>query len=287
MHLLVRFLALFPLRALHALGDGIGRLLWLIPNNRRRTALRNIAACFPEMTPAEQAALCRESLRHEMKSVAETPFFWLGPKDKLLASIHQSTGEELLEQALARGKGVILLTMHLGGWEAAGHAYATRHPITGLYKPQGGALEALGLKGRSRTGAKLIATQGGSVRQQAIPLLANNEALYFMPDQDPPEGRGIFAPFFGVMAHSPVLVAKLVQETGAAVIFMYSERLPKGRGFVAHYHAAPEGIDSPDLLTAVTAMNLGVERCVRECPQQYWWAYRRFRRRPPGEPAFY
>ena len=285
--ILFHFLALFPLRALHGIGAFLGTLLWLVPNGRRRVALTNIARCFPELSVAQQRALCRQGLRHEMKSVLELPFFWLGPKDQMLASIQQSTGEALLGQALARGRGVILLTLHLGGWEAAGHAYATRHPITGIYKPQGGAMEALGIAGRTRTGAKVIPSVGGSVSQQALPLLAANEAVYFMPDQDPPEGRGIFAPFFGVPAHSPVLVSRLVRESGAQVIFMYSQRLPRGRGFVVCYRPAPEAIHDPDLPTSVAAMNLGLEQCIRECPEQYWWGYKRFRRRPPGEPPFY
>lgn len=287
MRLLFHFLALFPLRALHALGAFAGWLLWIFPNSRKRVALRNIALCLPELKPAEQHQLARTALGHEMKSVLEMPFFWLGSKDKLLDCISHATGEELLDRALARGKGVIMLTLHLGGWEAAGHVYATKHPITGIYKPQGGVIEKLALRGRSRTGAKLMPTHGGSVRQQALPLLANNEAIYFMPDQDPPEGRGVFALYFGVKAHSPVLVSKLAQESGASVIIMYSERLPAGRGYLSRYFAPPEAIYDTDLVTSVTAMNAGLEKCVRQCPEQYWWGYKRFRRRPGGEPALY
>lgn len=287
MLLLFQLLARLPLPALHALGDVIGVLMWLIPNNRRRVALINIALCWPQLDAAAQQRMARAALRHEMKAFCELPFFWLGPKQKLLDSIRQATGEEVLNAAIARGKGVILLTMHLGGFEASGHKVATRHPITGIYKPQGGTYEQLGVAGRTRTGAKLIPAQGGSVRAQALPLLAANEAVFYMPDQDPPEGRGLFAPFFGVSAHSPVMVAKLAQESGAAVVFAYSERLPRGRGYLTHYHLADEAIYSPDLAQAVAAMNAGVERCIRECPEQYWWSYKRFRRRPPGEQNYY
>lgn len=287
MRILFQLLSFLPLRALHGLGAFIGWVLWQVPNSRKRVSLANIALCWPELNLQQQEQLSRESLKHEMKSIAEMPFFWMGSKERLLASIHHATGEELLDAALARGKGVILLTLHLGGWEAAGHVYANKRPITGIYKPQGGEIEKLGVEGRSRTGAKLVQALGGNIRKQMLPLLANNEAVYFMPDQDPPEGRGIFAPYFGVQAHSPVLVSKLVQESGAAVIFIYSERLPHGAGYLSHYFAAPPAVYDPDLLTSVTAMNAGIERCIRERPEQYWWGYKRFRRRPAGEPALY
>ncbi len=287
MRLLFRVLALLPLPVLHGLGALAGWILWIFPSSRRRVALTNIRACFPELPPKRQALLARRGLVHEMKSIFELPFFWCGPKDKLLASVVESHGEELIERALARGKGLILLTLHLGGFEVPGHIYANQRPITGVYKPQGGAIEALGVAGRTRTGAKLVPARGGSVRQILEPLLSGNEAVYFMPDQDPPAGRGVFAPFFGVSAHSPVLVCKLVQRTGSPVIFMYAERLDWGRGYIAHYRDAPPGLDDADLLKAVTAMNVGLEDCVRACPEQYWWGYKRFRRRPPGEAPFY
>lgn len=282
-HLLSRL----PLRAAHALGAVVGSLLWATNNGRKIAALKNIALCLPELDASQRERLARVALKHEMKSVLETPFFWLGPKDKLLASVIETRGEEHVQQALARGKGIIMLTLHLGGWEAPGHVYASRHPITAVYKKQGGALEELGVNGRTRTGAKVIPAEGGSTRAQILPLLAKNEAFYFMPDQDPPEGRGVFAPFFGVAAHTPTLVTKLAQESGAAVIFMYGERLPEGRGYIAHYSPAPAAVYDPDLVTSATAINAEIERCIRECPEQFWWGYKRFRRRPAGETWLY
>ena len=287
MRILFYVLGQLPLPVLHGIGAFIGWMLWLFPSSRRRVALTNIHHCFPELPPHRQRLLARRGLIHEMKSIAELPFFWLGPKDKLLASVRETHGEELVEQALAKGKGLILLTLHLGGFEAPGHVFASKRPITGIYKPQGGVIEELSVNGRRRTGAKLVQAVGGAVRQVVQALLTGNETIYFMPDQDPPEGRGVFAPFFGVAAHSPVLVSKLVQRTGAPVLFMYGERLDWGRGYIAHYRAAPPGMDDPDLVKAVTAMNAGLEACIRARPEQYWWGYKRFRRRPPGEPPFY
>ena len=133
---------------------------------------------------------------------------------------------------------------------------------------------------------KLLAAEGG-VGRACVEVLARNETIYFMPDQDPPKGRGVYAPFFGVAAHTPTLVAKLVKLSGAPVVFFYGERLPWGRGFIAHWFAAPPEIYSEDLETSVAGMNAGLERCARDCPEQYWWGYKRFRRRPVGQPRIY
>lgn len=280
-------IALLPLRTAHALGDFVGSVLWLTNNGRKKAALKNIALCLPELDARQREQLAYVALKHEMKSVLETPFFWLGPKDKLLASVVETRGEEHVQAALARGKGLIMLTLHLGGWEAPGHVYASKYPITAVYKKQGGALEELGVNGRTRTGAKVIPAEGGSTQAQILPLLQKNEAFYFMPDQDPPEGRGVFAPFFGVSAHTPTLVTKLVQKSDAAVIFMYGERLPEGRGYIAHYLPATPAVYDADLVKSATAINAEVEQCIRKCPEQFWWGYKRFRRRPEGQPWLY
>ena len=67
--------------------------------------------------------------------------------------------------------------------------------------------------------------------------------------------------------------------------FCIAERLPRGRGYRIHLLPAPEGIADPQ--TGVAALNRGVEDMIRRWPEQYWWAYRRYRRRPPGEAKFY
>jgi Kdo2-lipid IVA lauroyltransferase/acyltransferase len=287
MALLLKLLGRLPLPFLHLLGTLAGRLLWIMNSKRKRVALQNIRACLPELDSGAQQALARRALEHEAKTLLECPYLWFAPADKVLGLIRERRGAELVDEALKQGKGVILLTAHLGSWEASGMTQSVMHPMTGLYKPQESAVERVIYDGRSRFGVKLVATEGGKMRQVLRPLLENHETVYFMPDQDPPKGRGVFAPFFGVAAHTPVLVSKLVQHTGAPVVFFYGERLPRGRGYIVHYLPAPPGIDDPDLAVSAAAVNAGIEACVRQCPEQYWWGYARFRRRPEGAPSFY
>jgi KDO2-lipid IV(A) lauroyltransferase len=286
MRLLFHVLSWFPLVVLQGLGNVLGWLLWLIPNGRRNTARRNLEACLPALSAAERSRIVRRSLCHEMKTVMEMPLIWLGSKRRALRLVREWKDTEVIDEALAHGKGMILLTLHHGNWEAPAIPFSRKYLATGLYKPQKGAIDALSLQGRTRFGGKMVAAEGG-VGRKLVEILARNETVYFMPDQDPPEGRGVFAPFFGVEAHTPTLVAKLVKNSGARVVFFYGERLSWGRGFIAHWFAAPEDIYSTDLQTSVAAMNAGLERCARDRVEQYWWGYKRFRRRPPGAQHLY
>jgi Kdo2-lipid IVA lauroyltransferase/acyltransferase len=286
MRLLFHVLARFPLVVLHGLGNFVGWMLWLLPNGRRNAAYCNLAVCMPQLSRGERSRLVRRSLCHEMKTILEMPVIWLAGEKRVLGMVKQWRGAEVIDQALAKGKGMILLTLHQGNWEACAIPFSKDYTATGLYKPQKGAVNDLSLLGRCRFGGQMLAAEGG-VGRNVAKVLARGETVYFMPDQDPPPGRGVFAPFFGVAAHTPTLVAKLVKLTGAPVVFFYGERLSWGRGFIAHWFAAPPEIYSEDVATSVAGMNAGLERCARDCPEQYWWGYKRFRRRPEGLPPLY
>lgn len=286
MRILFHILSMLPLRVLHALGDLLGWLLWILPNGRRNTSLRNLELCFPQMRVAERRRLARISVQNEVKTILEMPVAWLASEKRVLGMVREWRGGEVIDQALAQGKGMLLLTLHQGNWEACAIPFSKKYTATGLYKPQKGAINDLSLQGRCRFGGKMLPAEGG-VGREIVKVLARNETVYFMPDQDPPPGRGVFAPFFGVPAHTPTLVSKLAQKHGVPVVFFYGERLPRGQGFIAHWFAADPAIYSEDLQTSVAAMNAGLERCARASLEQYWWGYKRFRRRPEGEPTLY
>ena len=84
-----------------------------------------------------------------------------------------------------------------------------------------------------------------------------------------------------------VLLSKLVQKTNCTVLYAWAERLPKGAGYDFHFSAASAQISDSELRVSVTALNQGVEQCVRQCPAQYQWGYKRFGIRPEGEPTLY
>lgn len=289
--ILLRFFGAWPLPLLHGFAVLLGWLSWVIPNRRKRVALRNVERCFPEKPAAEQRQVARQSVTEELKLFIETPRLWFCSKATMRRYLKQETNIELLDKAFARGKGVILLTLHQGQFEQPAMCMSERYMFTGLYKSQGekggaAAIDEASLRGRTRFGGKMIAVQRG-VKQQVLPLLAANEGVYFVADQDPPIGSGVFAPFFGHPAHTPMLVHSLAKVSDASILVFYGERLPWGRGYKSHYLEAPPEIRDPDPVKAATALNAIFEHCVRQCPHQYWWTYQRFRRQPEGAPDFY
>jgi KDO2-lipid IV(A) lauroyltransferase len=279
-------LAWLPLVLLQALGGFIGWLLWVCNSSRKYVALRNIERCMPELSLAEQRRIAKSSLGHEFKTYVETARVWVGPGRWVKRSVLEWRDIAVLEAAFSQGKGVILLTLHQGAFEAVAIPMSATFPFYGLYKPQRGALNALSLKGRRRFGGRMVVAEAG-VRKTALPLLREGWGVYYMPDHDPPEGRGVYVPFMGQQAHTPTLIARLARESGAPVVFMFGERLSWARGYIAHYVAAPDGLADENVEAAAAAMNMGLEACVRACPEQYWWGYRRFRRQPTGMPDFY
>ncbi|HVT34355.1 MAG TPA: lysophospholipid acyltransferase family protein [Nevskiaceae bacterium] len=269
-----------PLPVLHGAGAALGGLLWLLPTRQKRITLRHVQLAFPDLDAAARRHIARTSFLESGKAIAEAPAIWFGPAFRLRRWLRDDQAQRALLGYMRNGA-AIALCPHLGSWELAGMFCAAHAGITSLYKPQKGAIDALILQGRQRLGARLVPTEGGGVRA-LLQALKDRQLIGILPDHDPQEGSGEFAPLFGAIAHSPSLVTKLAARTGAPVFFCLAERRTWGRGFRFHIVAAPA-----DIGESVEALNRGVEQVVRLMPQQYWWSYPRYRRRPPGAAPFY
>jgi KDO2-lipid IV(A) lauroyltransferase len=280
----MQLLARLPLGMLHRLGSGVGRLMGAWPNKQRRNALVNIGLCFPELDPKEQVRLRNRNLREFGKTYLEIAHLWLRPAHEVLSLVREVRGAELLERH--NGKGLIVLSPHLGAWELAGLHLAAQGPTAIFYKPQK-YLDDMILASRARSGAELAPITAKGIRV-LVQALERGDYVGILPDQEPKADKGaVFAPFFGIPAFTMLLVNRLSRKTGAPVIFMFAERLKGVRGFRMHCIPAPAGIDSENDIEAATALNRGIEQCVAICPDQYVWPYKRFRRRPDGDPSLY
>jgi KDO2-lipid IV(A) lauroyltransferase len=281
---LAHLLALLPLGMLHRIGSGVGMVIASWPNKQRRNALINIGLCFPELDRTAQQRLRTRNLREFGKTYLEIAYLWLRPADQVLSLVRDVKGGELLERR--DGKGLIVLSPHLGAWELAGLHLAAQGPTAIFYKPQK-YLDDLILASRARSGAELAPITAKGIRV-LIQALERGDYVGILPDQEPKADKGaVFAPFFGIPAFTMLLVNRLARKTGAPVIFMFAQRLEGDRGFRMHCIPAPNGIDSEDDIEAATALNRGIEQCVSICPEQYVWPYKRFRRRPDGAPHVY
>jgi KDO2-lipid IV(A) lauroyltransferase len=290
-HFLIKLIlyvcAYLPLPIIHGIGVCIGWGFLLFPNRTRQTSEINIALCWPELSTREQRRLLRKSLGETGKTIIETSALWLRSGKNALRLIKRIDGNELVEQARAKGSGAILATPHLGAWEAAGLYGSAQFKITCLYRPlKMQELENLVITARNRLGGNYVPATGKGIRA-IYKALEQGGVVAMLPDQEPQAGTGIFAPFFGTSAYTMVLLARLAARADTPIIFAWCERLSWGRGYHLHFRAMPASEQSGDLHTAVAAINKAVEDCVRECPEQYQWSYRRFKTRPDGEASFY
>jgi len=275
---LLKALGGLPLPLLHAAGALLGMLLWWLPNGLKAVTLRHLELCLPELDREQRRRLARQSLVQSMQAVLEAPAIWYGPERRLRRWVDAPAARD--ELLAASRQGAIILCPHIGSWELAGMFCAAHGGIASLYKPQKGVMDELILEGRSRLGASLVPTSAAGVKA-LLQQLKGGGKIGVLPDHDPPAGSGGFAPLFGIPAHTTVLVSKLAGRIGLPVWFCYAERLPGGRGFRIHLRPAPDGV-AQDGEAGLVALNQGIEGVIRHLPGQYWWSYKRYRRRPPG-----
>ena len=283
------WLARRSLRSLHALGALLGWLVWLLSPSYRRRLHANAAQAG--LTPGQR----RRSVAEAGKMGTEGLRLWLRPPDDPIADPIEWHGAALIDDALRAGRGLLLLTPHLGSFELSAQAYAERwgrlKPITVLYRPaRHPALRALQERARARPALAAAPADLGGVRQM-LRALRRGEAVGLLPDQVPPHGQGTWAPFFGRPAYSMTLAARLALQSGAPVLLARCERLPAGRGYRLSLSPLAEPIpaaaaDDEALQRAQAAViNRAMEQQIRQCPEQYLWGYNRYklpRGSPPG-----
>jgi len=282
--LFIKLLACLNGRAVWWLGQLVGRLFSWLPNQEKRCARINIELCFPDLSNQERERILKQSLIENVTTMIELPGFWHRKPDYALAQLNDPDVHKTLDSLIAQGKGVIVAGPHLGSWEIVGLFLAQIAPITTLYRPpRYEAMADLIVQGRSQTGAKLVPTDASGVKA-LYKALRQGEMVAILPDQQPKSERGAtFAPFFGEPALTMELVSRLSAKTGAPVIFCFAERLPHGKGHQIHWVPAPGDINNANPVVAATALNQGVEECIRICPTQYQWSYKRFRKHPDGK----
>ncbi len=283
MHLLYFFLRIagkLPLSVLHRCGVLIGRCLWLVNGRSRLVTERNLALIESETGVPATPQRGRAVLVETGKSITEIARIWTGDPRATLALVRQVHGEGMLDAMRQSGRGLIVVAPHLGCWELLNYWLAARMPLSIVYRPPKRAnLEPFLLRARGALDVEQVRAEGAGVRTLYKRLQAGG-AVGILPDQQPRQGEGEFAPFFGVEALTMVLVSRLAQRTNANVLFAFAERLPNGTGYDMHLRPAAKSIADTDLRVACTALNRGVEDCVRGAFDQYQWSYKRYSLRP-------
>ena len=273
MSLVFRFLGIFPLRLLHALGALVGWLAWVASPTYRRHLEENLALAY---TPAESGAIRPAAIAHAGRGVLELPRVWMRPQAEVIGMVTRVSGWEVVEQAWQRGEGILFLTPHLGCFEITAQYYASHAPITVLYRPPKQRwLQPLIETGRGGANLHLAPADLSGVRRM-LKALKRREAVGMLPDQVPGTGEGVWADFFGRPAYTMTLAGRLTEASRATVIMAYAERLPGGAGFHLHLMAPATPIEGP-LAARAAAINRALEALIRRCPDQYLWGYNRYK----------
>ncbi len=272
---LLRALADWPLAWLHALGTPLGWAVYFASPSYRARFQANVARAGVPWHDARPAIAAAGRL------LTELPPLWLRASEAPLAAHVLWQGGELIEAAQAAGRGLVMLTPHLGCFEVIGQSYAGRYgagrgAMTVLYRPARKPwLRELVESARRRPGLDAAPATLAGVRQM-LRALKRGEVVGLLPDQVPPAGLGVWAPFFGQPAYTMTLAARLVQQTGAALLLVWGERLPRGGGYRVRVSELGEPLPT-DATEAAATINRAMERLILQCPGQYLWGYHRYK----------
>ena len=273
---LLRLFARLPLGLVHALGAVAGWGVYLASPRYARRLRENLYLSKVTPDSAAKRRLLFKAISEAGKGALEIFVVWFRPYPAVLKLVRSVEGWEHVQTARAAGKGVMLLTPHVGCFEIGGMYCGAQFPFTELYRPPKLLLlEPLMRAGRARGQVSLATTDYAGVKK-LLAALKQGQAIGALPDQAPSLGEGVWADFFGRPAYTMTLIARLQQKTGATIIFFYAERLSWGRGFVIRY-LPPIAPLSEDPEQAARQINAAVEAIVRACPAQYLWSYNRYK----------
>lgn len=281
---LFRLLARLSLPWAHRLGGWAGWLAWW-SSTKHRTRLRaNLANALGR----DDGAVLSASIAEHGRQMLELPYVWLRPQQEVLSRIVRVEGQALIEEARAAGSSLLFLTPHLGCFEMCAQFCSTFGPITVLFRPpRQASLQPLMEAGRARGDIRVAPADVSGVRR-LVKALRSGEMVGMLPDQAPREGEGVWAPFFGKPAWTMTLAARLSEVKGVKVLMIWTERLPRGEGYVVRVSEPLEPIAGA-LDERARIINREIERLIMACPQQYLFAYDRYKRPggvpPPGETA--
>ncbi|MFA5632996.1 MAG: LpxL/LpxP family Kdo(2)-lipid IV(A) lauroyl/palmitoleoyl acyltransferase [Porticoccaceae bacterium] len=277
-------LAQLPYPALMALGRGIGHVLYAAGSSRRRIALRNIELCFPDLSPQEHKALVKENFANYGMGLFEVPIAWWW-SDRRLDRILTIEGLENIRDL--DGQGALLMAMHFTHLELGGQALARHVSADAVYRVHKNAVyEYIQTKGRKVRSPGSVAYPRKDVRG-ITRALRNGRVIWYAPDHDLGPSGSVFVPFFGIETATITATSKLAHLGKARVVPFSHFRRADGSGYDVRVHPALDNFPSGDDVADARRVNEIVEGFVRRHPEQYLWAHRRFKTRPPGQPSLY
>lgn len=284
--LLARLISLLPLPMIALVGGVLGEILFLIIPSRRRITLRNISACFPELSRFQVWRLARKNYRAMSQAIFDTAISWWS-SDARLRRLTRYSNREIYDRALQGDRPIILLMGHFIVMEVGGLALSMERPLIDIYKaPSNPVAHLLAVHGLNRSGFATLVEKSEGLKP-VIRAMRDGEPLCYLPDQDQGRANSVFVPFFGIPSATLNLLGKLAKTTNAVVIPCFARQLSWGRGYEVLFEPPLENFPVGDEVADATRMNQVIEAAVRKMPEQYFWVHKRFKTRPEGESDFY
>jgi KDO2-lipid IV(A) lauroyltransferase len=288
--LFVHCIRLLPRRVARAIGAAIGAIAFRALGRLRRVGLRNLELAFPNMTPRDREATLRSEYRNLGFLLAE---FCKMP-DYTVAAASRFIRYEGLENYLAareRGKGVLVLTGHLGAWELSSFFHSLMGMPMGMVirRLDNPLVDAFVNRIRCLHGNRVI--HKDDFARGLIASMRAGETVGILMDTNMTPPQGVFVPFFGVLACTASGMARIAVKTEAAVVpgfLLWEESEQK---YVLHFGeelpVIRTGDAEQDALANTASFTAAIERYIRQYPEQWLWLHRRWKTRPPGEEGIY
>jgi KDO2-lipid IV(A) lauroyltransferase len=279
----MRFSAALPLSWSLFLHRPVGPVLYRVAKRQRRTALRNLEICFPELEPREIEALAKKHFASIGMWFAECSMAWFASPRRVDA-LFRISGAEHLQSALAKGKGVILYTGHFTTLEICGRPFKNLVPhFAAMFSHRSNALlEAVQARGRAGLAHETIPSDNVRVMLRS---LKNNAAVWYAPDQSYSFGR--LVPFFHELAMTNVATSKLARLSGAVVVPFAYRRVDAEARYELEFHPPLEDFPTDDPVADTARLVKVLEGFIRAAPEQYQWIHKKFKGRPPELPDLY
>ena len=287
---IVKLLEVLPRPLAQAAAMGLGWAVYLLYPRLRRVGLRNLELAFPESTPRQRRRILRGvygSLGRQLAEFCRFPHY--SPTN--ISRIAAYEGFENFDAAQRRGKGVLFLTAHFGGWEIGAfahplHGHCLRIVVRALDNPY---LDRLVQRHRTLHGNSVFEKQ--DFARELLAAMKAGETVGILMDQNITPPQGVFVDFFGHKACTASGLARVALRTDAAVVPAFTIWDPVLRKYRVHFDPAltlvRSGDDESDVLANTARFTKVIEDYVRRYPEQWLWVHRRWKTRPEGEGSLY
>jgi KDO2-lipid IV(A) lauroyltransferase len=286
----IKILGAMPRALARAFAIGIAQLVYLLHFRLREVGMRNLVMVFPEKSVAERKRILRgvfTSLGRQLAELCRFPKYTNENVDEVVVY----DGLENYEQAYARGKGVLFLTAHFGGWELSAFAHSLHgHWLNVVMRPMDNEyLDRLLQSYRTMHGNKTVA-KDDFVRGLLAAMKAG-ETVGILMDTNMTPPQGVFVDFFGIPACTASGLARIALRTDAAVVPGFTIWDPALRKYRLRFDPALTVIRTGNLEADIAAntqlFTKVIEDYVRKYPDQWLWVHRRWKTRPEGQPPLY